>query len=92
MITSIKLAWRGALLTLLTLFGGLLIGLIAGDITFRLIPGSSINDVKLGHAAIAAVPALIGFLAGGAAWGILMGRLAGNNDRYRMGLAMRSIK
>jgi hypothetical protein len=87
MIKMVNPAGRGALLTLLTLFGGLLIGLIAGDIAFRLIPGSSINDVKLGHAAIASIPALIGFLAGGAAWGIFMGRLAGNNDRRRMGLA-----
>lgn len=71
---------KGAFLTILTLFGGLLIGLVAGDIVFRLIPGSSINNVKLGHAAIAAIPALAGFLAGGAAWGVQMGRLAGASD------------
>ena len=40
-------ALRGGFLTLLTLFGGLLIGLVAGDITFRLIPGSSVENVKV---------------------------------------------
>lgn len=78
---------KGAFLTILTLFGGLLIGLVAGDIVFRLIPGSSINNVKLGHAAIAAIPALAGFLAGGAAWGGQMGRLAGASDTRRMAVA-----
>jgi len=84
---SYRSALRGANFTVLALFGGLLIGLVLGDITFRLIPSSSITDVKLGHAAIAAIPALIGFLAGGAVWGILMGRLAGNSDTHRMALA-----
>ena len=78
---------RGALLTVGTLFGGLLIGLVAGDIVFRLIPGSSVDDVKVGHAAIAAIPALGGFLAGGAAWGARMGHLAGGSDARRMALA-----
>lgn len=82
-----KSALRGALLTVVTLFGGLLIGLVAGDITFRLIPGSSINNVKLGHAAIAAVPALAGFLAGGAAWGVQMGQLTRASETRRMALA-----
>ena len=87
MITTLQPALRGAFLTMLTLFGGLLVGLVVGDITFRLIPGSSISDVQLGHAAIASIPALIGFLAGGAAWGILMGRSAGNTDTRRMAIA-----
>lgn len=80
-------ALRGALLTVLTLFGGLLIGLIAGDLVFRLIPGSSVEDVRLGHAAIAAIPAMIGFLAGGAAWGVQMGRLADSEETRRMAAA-----
>ena len=80
-------ALRGGFLTLLTLFGGLLIGLVAGDITFRLIPGSSVENVKVGHALFAAVPALAGFLAGSAAWGIQMGRMAGITETRRMALA-----
>lgn len=78
---------RGASMTALTLFGGLLLGLLAGDVLFRLIPGSSVTDVQLGHAAIAALPALIGFLAGGAAWGLQMGRLGGCEDTRRMAFA-----
>ena len=86
-MTPYKAALRGALLTLLTLFGGLLAGLVVGDLVFHLIPGSSIQDVKLGHVAIAALPALLGFLAGGAAWGVQMGRLAGNTETRRLSLA-----
>jgi hypothetical protein len=80
-------ALRGAILTILTLFGGLLLGLLAGDITFHLIPGSSVNNVQLGHAAIAALPALGGFLAGGAVWGIQMGRLSNAENQKRMAWA-----
>ena len=86
-MTPYKAALRGAFLTVLTLFGGLLAGLAAGDLVFHLIPGSSLEDVKLGHAAIAALPALVGFLAGGAAWGVQMGRLAGNTETRRLSLA-----
>ncbi len=82
-----KPAFQGALHTFLTLFGGLAIGLISGSLTFEFIPGSNVNDVQLGHAAIAAIPALIGFLTGGAVWGIQMGRLAGMENQPRMAWA-----
>ena len=75
---------RSALTTVATLFGGLGIGLLAGSLVFHLIPGSSVADVKLGHAAIAAVPAVAGFLAGGALWGARMGQLAGSDQPKRM--------
>ncbi len=86
-MTTYKAALRGAFLTVLTLFGGLLAGLALGDLVFHLIPGSSLEDVKLGHAAIAAIPALAGFLAGGAAWGVQMGKLAGNTETRRLSMA-----
>jgi hypothetical protein len=82
-----KSVLRGALLTVLSLFGGLFIGLVAGDIVFQLIPGSSVTDVKLGHAAIAAIPALGGFLAGGALWGVQMGRIPRAGHLPRMAWA-----
>jgi hypothetical protein len=82
-----KAALRGALLTVVTLFGGLLLGLALGDLVYHLIPGSSLVEVKPGHAAIAALPALAGFLAGGAAWGVQMGRLAGHTETRRLSLA-----
>lgn len=78
---------KSAFLTVATLFGGLLLGLAAGDLVFRLIPGSSINNVQLGHALIAAAPALAGFLAGGAGWGVAMGRMAGVGRARRMAVA-----
>lgn len=87
MKTAYKTAIQGAMLTILILFGGLFISLFTGDLVFRLIPGSSVENVKVGHAAIAAVPALAGLLAGGAAWGVYMGRLADASDARRMAVA-----
>lgn len=86
-MSAYQYAARGAFLTVLTLFGGLLLGLAAGEITFELIPGSSVQDVKLGHAALAAIPALLGLLAGGALWGLQMGRLAGASEPRRLAWA-----
>lgn len=80
-------ALRGALLTLLTLFGGLLIGLVVGDLVFHILPGHNLANPSAVHVAIAALPALGGFLAGGAAWGAAAGRLAGTPDTGRMALA-----
>jgi hypothetical protein len=77
----------GAFLTILTLFGGLLVGLVLGDLIFRLIPGHNLNNPSPTHVAIAALPALFGFLAGGAAWGYAMGRLAGSTEIRRMAVA-----
>lgn len=78
---------RSALLTIATLFGGLLGGLVVGDIVFKMLPGSSVDDPAIGHMALAAFPALAGFLAGGAAWGVAMGRLAGAAETRRMAWA-----
>jgi hypothetical protein len=83
----LKPALKGGLSTVLTLFGGLALGLLAGSLVFELIPGSSVEDVRIGHAAIAAVPALAGLLAGGAAWGVQMGRMAGFDHWRRMAWA-----
>lgn len=80
-------ALRSALLTVLTLFGGLLIGLLVGDLVFHALPGHNLENPSVMHMAIAAVPALFGFLAGGAAWGIAMGNLAGESNRRRMAAA-----
>jgi hypothetical protein len=87
MNTLYRLVLRSALLTVITLFGGLLIGLAVGMLAFEMIPGSSLENVNLGHATIAAIPSLLGFLGGGAAWGIGMGRMAGSAETRRMALA-----
>lgn len=82
-----RIMLKSALLTMVTLFGGMLIGFATGELVFRLIPGSSVDDVRVGHAVIAAIPALLGFLVGGAIWGVQMGRLAGTPALRRMALA-----
>lgn len=80
-------AIRGAWLTVSTLFGGLLIGLLVGDLVFHILPGHSLSNPDPIHVAIAATPALLGFLAGGAAWGLSVRKLANRGERQRMALA-----
>lgn len=80
-------AVRGALLTIVTLFGGLLLGLVTGDLVFKVLPGHSLQNPDPVHVAIAALPALTGFLAGGAAWGAAMGRMAEIAETRRMAYA-----
>jgi hypothetical protein len=67
---------QGAFRTVLTLFGGLAIGFLVGSGIYQAIPGSRIENPLPMHITFAALPALAGFLAGGAAWGVAMGRLA----------------
>jgi hypothetical protein len=78
---------RGALLTLFTLLGGLVLGLLIGDLVFHLLPGHNLENPSLVHMSIASLPALAGFLVGGAAWGASMGQTAGSSDVRRMALA-----
>jgi hypothetical protein len=80
---SRKSILQGSLNTLLTLIGGLVLGIVAGEIVFGLIPGSSLDAPRLPHMLTAAVPALAGFLAGGAAWGARMAALAGDKNKKR---------
>lgn len=78
---------QGALMTIFTLFGGLALGLFVGNGVFLALPGSQIAHPLPGHIAIAALPALVGLLGGGAAWGVLMARFAGRTDFRRSALA-----
>jgi hypothetical protein len=48
-----RIILRTALLTFLTLFGGLLAGLVFGDIVFRVLPGHSVDDPAPMHVTIA---------------------------------------
>jgi hypothetical protein len=79
---------RGALTTVLTLFGGVLLGLLAGNLVFSLLTGSEdfAHPPPL-NIALAIVPALAGFAGGAAAWGVFMGRLAGSAETRRLALA-----
>lgn len=79
-MTRTQIFLTGAWQTVSRLFGGLMIGLLLGTVVFHLIPGSSVDNPSPVHASIAAFPALIGFLAGGAAWGVALGRHAPNPD------------
>lgn len=70
-------ALLGSVLTVVTLFGGLLVGLGAGLAVFELMPGSSASHPSPLHIGLAALPAIVGFLGGGALWGMQMGRRGG---------------
>ena len=71
----------------MTLFGGLLLGLALGVIVFHSLPGHSLVNPSPVHTAITAFPALIGFLVGGAAWGVSLTRLKPAPDTRRMAVA-----
>lgn len=75
------------MLTVLTLFGGMLVGGVLGEITFHALPGHSIIKPSAVHIALSALPALSGLLIGGALWGVLIGRLGQVTDRRRMAIA-----
>ncbi len=80
-------ALKGALITVLTLFGGILVGVALGNLVFRSLPGHSVTNPEPAHVIVTTIPLLIGLLAGGAGWGLLIGRLSHRNDGRRMALA-----
>lgn len=80
-------ALQGAAATVLTLFGGLLLGTAVGFYVFEALPGHSVIAPSALHISLAAFPAFIGFLGGSTVWGVWMGRLAGNVEARRMALA-----
>ncbi len=83
-----KPAVTGAVLTVLTLFGGLALGYFLGNTVFSAVAGSNQFDNPAPmHITFAAIPALASFLAGGAVWGVLMGRMAGATETRRMAWA-----
>lgn len=84
---NFKPALQGALLTVVTLFGGMLFGVVAGNLVFDALPGHSIANPSSLHVLLAALPAITGILAGSASWGIAMGRLAGEENRVCMAVA-----
>ena len=85
--TPQKAALLGAALTIVTLFGGLLLDLVLGTIIFHNLPGHSLEDPSPAHTAIAAFPALLGFLAGGVAWGVSLTLIRPAPDSRRMAMA-----
>ena len=86
-MTSSHLMWVGAWKTVATLFGGLLAGLLLGNLVFSVLPGFSVTNPKVQNAVIAAIPTIIVFAVGSAAWGRSMGRLTGVDEPRRMAWA-----
>ncbi len=78
---------RGAVYTVLSLFGGLIVGGLLGNAVFNALPGHSVLNPAAGDIALSAVAALIVMLAGSAWWGILMGKLANVSHWRRMAVA-----
>jgi hypothetical protein len=86
-MSSGQLMWVGAWKTVATLFGGLLAGLLLGNLVFSVLPGFSVTTPKVQNAVIAAIPTIIVFAVGSAAWGRSMGRLAVVDEPRRMAWA-----
>lgn len=78
---------RGAIYTVSSLFGGLILGGFIGNAIFDALPGHSILNPAAGHIALSAIVALVVMLAGSALWGILMGKLAHVPHQRRMAVA-----
>ena len=70
-----------ALGTPLALIGGVFAGAALGTVVHGGLPGHVSESAKV---AIAAVPAVIGFFAGGALWGAVMARITSVRARKRM--------
>lgn len=82
-----KTILQGALLTVATLFGGMLLGMLGGNAVFGMLPGHSIANPSSLHVLLAAIPGVTGFVAGSAAWGVAMGRMARFGNWRRMAAA-----
>lgn len=78
---------RGAVYTVVSLFGGLIVGGLIGNAVFNALPGHSILHPSASHIALSTVLALGVMLAGSGLWGILMGKLAGVPQQWRMAMA-----
>lgn len=79
-----KHAVAGAGWTVLTLFGGLIAGVVVGNAVFSILPGHLGDLMRI---AASALPALAGMMAGGAAWGLRMGSIATGEWNRRMAWA-----
>jgi hypothetical protein len=86
-MTTLRMMWSGASRTVVTLFGGLTVGLLAGNLVFAVLPGSSITNPQPLYMAVAAIPTLLALAAGSAAWGRSMAKLAGEAATPRMAWA-----
>jgi hypothetical protein len=86
-MTASQLMWVGAWKTVATLFGGLLVGILLGNLTFAILPGSSVMDPQISYSLIAAIPTLLALAVGSAAWGRAMARVAGAEPSRRMAWA-----
>jgi hypothetical protein len=86
-MTASQLMWAGAWKTVATLFGGLLVGILVGNLVFAVLPGSSVQDPHIGYALIAAIPTLLLLGLGSGAWGRAMARLTGETPSRRMAWA-----
>lgn len=87
MNTGYRSALQGAFLTALTLFGGMLAGLVVGTVVTELLPGHSGSEPSALGIILGIIPAISGLVAGGAGWGIAMGRFVDHGNRRRMALA-----
>lgn len=86
-MSQIRTMVYGAIVTIVSLIGGLLLGVIVGNVVFELTPGHNFQPLDPVQIVLPAILALAGFFAGGAVWGVLMGRLARATDRRRMAIA-----
>jgi hypothetical protein len=81
--SAVRAACVGTVLTVCTLFGGLLAGVVLGNLIFGALPSHMNDPLRI---TFAAIPALAGILIGSALWGVLMGRFVDTPDSRRLAL------
>lgn len=86
-MSQIRVVFHSAVATVVSLIGGLMLGLVGGSLVFDLLSGHNFQSLNPVHVALAAIPALTGFFVGGAGWGVLMGRLVHATERRRLAIA-----
>ncbi len=84
---NFRAALYGAGSTVLTLLGGIVLGFAVGDGIFQVLSGHSFANPNPVYIFLAALPALTGFLAGSALWGMLMARTASAQNQRRAAFA-----
>ena len=80
-------AIRGAVITAVTLFGGILAGFIFVEIVSSFAPNTDFDELPISIVLAVMAMHISGQVVGGAIWGIAMGRLAGMRDRRRFARA-----
>lgn len=82
-----QFALLGSIFTALFLYGGMLAGIVIGNFVTDLFPHTGTGEPPLMVILAGVLPPITGLLVGSGGWGVLMGRLVNEDDRWRLARA-----